>query len=145
MLEEKRVINLPRKLRHQMLRHVMSVLPEEACGFVAGKGRDAFAVLPVTNSLHSPVRFMMDPLEQLNAMQWIEQNGLDVMAIYHSHPSGPAAPSATDLAEHSFPEALGMLWSRSGSRWRLRCFEMLTGNFKELSILTGVKNVVTGE
>ena len=27
------------------------------------------------------------------------KRGLEVVAIYHSHPRGPAAPSATDLAE----------------------------------------------
>ncbi len=145
MPEVKKLINLPLLLRRQMLRHVRSVLPEEGCGFVAGDHMNAVAVLPVTNRLHSRVRFVMEPVEQLNAMQWIDENGLEILAIYHSHPSGPATPSATDLAEHFYPEAYSIICSLSGSRWRLRCFKMSPSVIEELSIITGVMNVVPGE
>ncbi len=140
MVDGKQIINLPMRLRRQMLRHVRSVLPEEACGFLAGSSSGASAVVPVTNHLHSPVRFVMEPLEQYRAMQWIDQNALEILAIYHSHPSGPAVPSATDLAEHAFPDAFCMIWSPSGFRWYLRCFRLDRSRFEELSIKSGVKN-----
>ena len=38
---------------------------EEACGLVAGHRSDQLAVFPITNVLHSPVRFQMDPEQQL--------------------------------------------------------------------------------
>ncbi len=145
MPEEKKFVSLPLLLRRRMLRHVRSVLPEEGCGFIAGINLQAVAVLPVANKLHSPVRFVMEPVEQLKAMQWIEHTDLEIMAIYHSHPSGPATPSATDLAEHSFPDAFSIICSPAGRRWRTRCFRMSPAGFEELSLVTGVKNVVPGE
>ena len=153
MVDGRQVINLPMRLRRKMLRHVRSAVPEEACGFLAGVGSTssgliassliasgsiASAVVPVTNSLHSPVRFIMEPMEQYRAMQWIEQNALEILAIYHSHPSGPPVPSATDLAEHAFPDAFCMIWSPSGSRWHLHCFRIDRSQFEELSINSGV-------
>lgn len=123
-----------------MLRHIHRALPEEACGFLAGNGSDVNAVIPVTNQLHSAVRFQMEPMEQYRAMQWIDQNDLEILAIFHSHPSGPPVPSATDLAEHAYPEALCLIWSPAGSRARLRCFRIGRGQFEELSIISGVKN-----
>ncbi len=145
MREEKKFISLPLLLRRRMLRHVRSVLPEEGCGFVAGIRMQAVAVLPVANRLHSSFRFVMEPVEQWKAMQWIDQNDLEIIAIYHSHPSGPVTPSVTDLAEHSFPEAYSIICSPSGLRWRLRGFKISPAGFEELSIVTGVKNVVPGE
>ena len=138
MVDGRQVINLPMRLRLKMLRHVRSTQPEEACGFLAGIGSAASVVVPVTNSLHSPVRFMMEPMEQYRAMQWIEQNALEILAIYHSHPSGPAVPSATDLAEHAYPDACCMIWSPSGPHWHLRCFRIDRSQFEELSIYSGV-------
>ncbi len=138
MVEVRQVINLPARLRRKMLRHVRRAQPEEACGFLAGIGSSVSAVIPVTNHLHSPVRFIMEPMEQYRALQWIEQNALEILAIYHSHPSGPAVPSATDRAEHAYPDAFCMRWSPSGSRWHLRCFRMERNQFKELSINSGV-------
>ena len=150
MVDGRQIINLPMRLRRKMLRHVRSAVPEEACGFLAGvgltasgsiaSGLNASAVVPVTNQLHSPVRFIMEPMEQYRAMQWIEQNALEILAIYHSHPSGPPVPSATDLAEHAFPDAYCMIWSPSGSRWHLHCFRIDRSQFEELSINSGVLN-----
>ncbi len=145
MPEAEKLINLPLRLRRQMLRHLRSVLPEEGCGFLAGAQTNAVAVLPVTNHLHSRVRFVMEPVEMLKAIQWIDEKGLEILAIYHSHPTGPATPSPTDLAEHAYPEAYSIICSRSGSRWRLRGFKMLPAGFEELSIVTGVMNVVPGD
>ncbi len=145
MPEVKKTIHLPLPLRRQMWRHIRRVLPEEGCGFLAGKNLDAVAVLPVANQLHSQVRFVMEPAGQLKALQWIEQNDLEILAIYHSHPSGPATPSATDLAEHAYPETYSIICSPSGSRWRMRCFKLSPDGFEELSVVTGVKIDVPGE
>ena len=93
-------------LRQQMQEHVTECLPEEACGLLGGQGGRAEIVLPVENVLHSPSRFRMEPSEQIRAMTEIEQRGLELMAIYHSHPSGPEVLSATDLAELAYPEAI---------------------------------------
>ncbi len=145
MPDTKQPLILSPRLRRQILHHVRSMLPEEACGFLAGTQDTAVAALPVTNGLHSSTRFVMEPLEQLKALQWMEENDLEILAIYHSHPSGPATPSPTDLAEHSYPDALCVICSPSGTRFSLRCFKMAAENFEELSVFTGVKKVGTGE
>jgi proteasome lid subunit RPN8/RPN11 len=143
--EDNRFLNLPTRLRRQMLRHVRRALPEEACGFLAGIQNNVLAVLPVSNRLHSPVRFEMEPLEQLRALQWMEQHDLEILAIFHSHPAGPATPSRSDVAEHSYPDSFCVICSPSKARWHSRGFKMLPENFEELSITNGVKKVETGE
>ena len=127
-------------LWQQILENIWSVLPEEGCGFVAGTGLESRVVLSVTNQLHSPVRFEMAPLEQLKAMLWIEENGMEPVAIYHSHPEGPAVPSPTDLAEFAYPDAICLIVSplAAGQIWHLRGFKIIDAQYKELSITIGV-------
>jgi proteasome lid subunit RPN8/RPN11 len=87
----------------QMIQHVMRALPEEACGIVGGIRNTSKVVFDVENSLHSPVRFLMEANGQVRALIDIENSGLELLAIYHSHPTGPATPSPTDLSEFLYP------------------------------------------
>jgi proteasome lid subunit RPN8/RPN11 len=113
----------------QMLDHVMKCLPEEACGLVGGRASEIELVLPVTNMLHSAHRFQMEPREQLNGLLLLQERKLDLLAIYHSHPSGPAHPSDTDLREHAYPGALTLIWSRENGVWQVNCYSMQTEHY----------------
>ena len=131
---------IPFKLRKQILEHLNQHLPEEACGFIAGLKGSALVVLPIRNSLGSPVRFEMDPQEMIRAIIWMEDQELEMLAIFHSHPNGPAVPSPTDLAEHSYPDAACLIASpaNAAAEWQLRAFWMKKENFEELPVTIGV-------
>ncbi len=94
----------------QMLADVARRYPEEACGLVAGRAGRSMEVIPVTNLLRSPVRYRMVPQEQLDAFERIEARGLELLAIYHSHPHGPDHPSSTDVDEAYYPDAVTLIW-----------------------------------
>lgn len=108
--------------------------PEEACGLIAGRDNIAWEVIPVRNALHSPVRYRMDPQEQLNAFNRIEELGLEIIAIYHSHPSGPAHPSPSDIAEAFYPDAVYLIWFRSDKGWDCRGFSISEEEVEEVPI-----------
>jgi proteasome lid subunit RPN8/RPN11 len=108
--------------------------PEEACGLLAGKGRQVEAVIPVTNVEHSPMRFRMEPGEQVRALLWIEDHGLELVGIYHSHPDGPGEPSPTDLAEYAYPGVVYVIWFREQGEWRGRAFEIQAERVKEIGL-----------
>jgi len=116
-----------------MHRHVTEQAPLEACGLLAGKKDSVEAVLEVRNAVQSPVRFRMDPQEQYNAFMWIEANELDLVGIYHSHPSGPETASPTDIAEAAY-EVVHIIWSRTGRTWGARGFWIETGQVIEVTI-----------
>ena len=106
-------INLPRKLTNQLL-HLAQVSPDaEVCGLI---GADAsgkpVGCYPVSNSATDPKRrFLLDAEEQIAAMKQMRENGESLFAIYHSHPDAPATPSATDIAEAAYPDALNLIIS----------------------------------
>ncbi|OGO33940.1 MAG: hypothetical protein A2Z16_03555 [Chloroflexi bacterium RBG_16_54_18] len=104
-----------------MRRDVESHKPEEACGMLIGRinGFDAITIhtIPVTNTLHSPTRFRMDGREQVDVFNQMENEDLDLVGIYHSHPQGPPGPSEIDVREAYYPNVVHLIWSRTGGIW----------------------------
>jgi proteasome lid subunit RPN8/RPN11 len=117
----------------EMLRHVEENKPLEACGLLAGTQDQVQKVLLVRNQAQSPVRFVMDPHEQLQALDWIDTNALDLLGIFHSHPAGPETASQTDIAEAVY-EVVHIIWSRTQGRWQARGFWIEKGNTSEVSL-----------
>jgi proteasome lid subunit RPN8/RPN11 len=118
-----------------MRRHIISCLPEEACGILVGKGKFVYEVIPVTNVLHSPHRFRMDPEEQLAAMIHMDEQGYQMLGIFHSHIQGPDGPSQTDLDELTYPEVAFLIWSRMEENWQCRAFRLMKEGPIEIPIV----------
>jgi len=117
-----------------MLDHVTRHVPLEACGLLAGKRDRVEEVIFIRNRAQSPERFVMEPYEQLKALSWIESNSLDLLGIFHSHPTGPETVSATDIAEAVY-EVVYLIWSLGGETWKLRGFWIENRRVDEVSIL----------
>jgi proteasome lid subunit RPN8/RPN11 len=119
-----------------MLRHVAEHVPLEACGLLAGRNGRVRNVLPVRNQAQSPVRFVMDPYEQLQAFEWIDSQELELIGIFHSHPAGPETVSATDIREAAY-EVVQLIWSRAegGGNWKVRGFWIQDGQAREVDLL----------
>lgn len=80
-------------------------MPEEACGLIAvdGEGRIRM-VYPLTNAERSAVSFTIEPREHFGALRHAETSGWHLGGVFHSHPSGPARPSARDLDQPHDPD-----------------------------------------
>ncbi len=127
---------LSRALREEMFAHADGLWPEEACGLLAGGDGRAVRFYPVENSLHSPVAYEMEPVQQVRAMLAMEANGLELIAIYHSHPNSPARPSATDIAAAYYPDAVQLILSLADrERPSLRAFTIIDGVVTEVDWL----------
>ena len=130
--------------RDAIVGHCRRELPNEACGLLGGTAGRVESVHPVRNVLASPVRFAMDPLEQLRALEAIGRAGRGVVGIYHSHPGGPAAMSQVDLAaarwpgtaEPSYPGAVQVIVSlRDSLAPVLRGYAPSAGRFVEVPVV----------
>jgi proteasome lid subunit RPN8/RPN11 len=89
-------MQIPRALADELLETARSEAPNECCGLVGVDGAAVVAYWPVVNDAASPLRFEMNPRDQLRAFQEIEERGLEV-SIFHSHTRSPAYPSQTDV------------------------------------------------
>ena len=120
-----------------MRAHVQSQAPLESCGLLAGKNDTVKRVFLVANQAKSPVRFRMDPAEQLRVFNCIETNKMELLAIFHSHPAGLETVSATDVEEAAYP-VVYMIWSRPRGVWQARGFWIEQGKVSEVKLhITG--------
>ena len=122
----------PRAQRDAMLAHLGGDHTQERCGLLAGRQGRVVRVLPVPNSLHSPFAYRMDGpefVEALKACDW------EPLGIYHSHLSAPAIPSATDIAEATYPEAIYVIVSFRVEPPALRSYRIMHGRVKEIEVL----------
>lgn len=117
----------------EMLEHVDRQAPLEACGLLAGKNDEVKKVILVRNQAQSPVRFLMEPYEQLEAFNWIDSHGLDLLGIFHSHPAGPGTASVTDINEAAY-EVVHLIWFRHHGRWQARGFWIENDHASEISL-----------
>ena len=130
-----KVLKLKPEHIQAMRHHVVAQAPLEACGLLAGKQDLVETVLRVRNAEQSPVRFRMDAQEQYNAFEWMDANGLDLLGIFHSHPSGPETVSPTDIAEAAY-DVVHVIWSRRKQNWKARGFWIENGQVSEVVLQT---------
>lgn len=90
-------LEIPQATLDEMIEQARAEAPVEACGILAGKTQRVQRLYRMTNVDHSSDHFMMEPAEQFRVARDIRAAGLQMLAIYHSHPETPARPSAEDI------------------------------------------------
>ncbi|MBK9208810.1 MAG: M67 family metallopeptidase [Anaerolineales bacterium] len=126
-------LTLTKEQLQTMIAHVDSLSPLEACGLLAGQDSKVEAVLAVMNQAQSPTRYVMDPIEQLNAFEWIDSQNMELLGIFHSHPTGPETVSPTDIAQAAYAVVYVIL-ARVENLWSARGFWMKDGSFREVTL-----------
>lgn len=117
-----------------LITYVDGYAPLEACGLLAGKQSTVEKIFFIRNQANSPVRFVMNPVEQWNAMKWIDANSMDLLGIFHSHPTGPGTVSPTDLAESAYAAVSVILFPVNG-QWKARGFWIENSAVQEVNLL----------
>src|SRR5262249_40402087 len=66
---------------------------------------------PLVNAAASPVEYLSDDKSMFEAWRDWRKNGLEVLAVYHSHPTSPPVPSRKDLAQNYDPDVVNLIVS----------------------------------
>lgn len=114
----------------------ISSLPNESCAILLGKRVDTKSIvksiLPMNNSLHSSVAFNINPDDLYNAYNTARLLKLDVISIFHSHPS-KLLPSKTDQIFMLLNPVIWIIYSTSLNDFKAYIFDNFD-HFKEISI-----------
>ena len=106
-----------------IVQHALSDRSRETCGLLGGRNSVAQRFYPVANVATDPAcRYEMDPAQQIAALRAMRMRGEQLLAIMHSHPDSAALPSAADIAEANYPEAVYVIASLRGAEPELRGF-----------------------
>ncbi|MEM2936309.1 MAG: M67 family metallopeptidase [Candidatus Bathyarchaeia archaeon] len=110
--------------------------PIEACALLFGKRDEEKAtvkkVVVAPNRLNSPVRFEMDPQLVYSAFEEADQEGLQFIGLFHSHPA-PAVPSSVDLKYMElWEDAIWLILSSTDDK--AAAFQLIDGRIRGATI-----------
>ena len=131
-------MRISQALVDDMVAHAREDNPNECCGLVSSGEGEAVTVYRTTNTEASVFRFVIDPSEQLRIYNEIEDAGLDLGAIYHSHTRSEPYPSQTDINfAKDWPGVLWIIIGLANGDPEVRTYEIRDGQVAdaELEIL----------
>ncbi len=105
-------LELERTLYDDLVEHARSDFPYEVCGLLAGRDGTVVKHYRIPNAARSMTYYSMDPKAMLHAMNEIDDEDWDLLAIYHSHTHTEAFPSPTDVELAFYPDATYLIISR---------------------------------
>ena len=102
-------MRIPSALYQEIIGHAREEAPNECCGMVATRDGQAVKVYRANNAAASPLRYEIDGAEQYRIQMDIEDAGLELGAIYHSHTRTAPYPSQTDINLAFYPDSLYLI------------------------------------
>jgi [CysO sulfur-carrier protein]-S-L-cysteine hydrolase len=127
-------MRISRDLLDDMIAHARADAPNECCGMVASRNGEAVAVHRARNKAASPLRYEIDGMEQYKIQSAIEDAGLELGAIYHSHTRSAPEPSQTDINLAFYPEALYVIVGLEHDEPDVRAWRIVDGQVSQASL-----------
>ena len=126
------MLEIPADIFDAMVEHARADAPAECCGLLAGRTTAVQCSFRLRNELASPVAYQADVHDLFAAFREMRQRELDLLAIYHSHPTSPARPSRVDLAENYYGDVPRIIISLAGSAPAVKAFRLFPDRFEEV-------------
>jgi len=99
-------MRIAQALIDDIVAHALEDAPNECCGLIASRDGEAVEIHRARNAAASPLRYELDGMEQYRIQSAIEDAGMELGAIYHSHTRSAPYPSQTDINLAFYPESL---------------------------------------
>jgi [CysO sulfur-carrier protein]-S-L-cysteine hydrolase len=127
-------MRISRELLDDVIAHARADAPNECCGMIASRNGEAVAVHRARNRAASPLRYEIDGMEQYKIQTAIEDAGLELGAIYHSHTRSASEPSQTDINLAFYPEALYVIVGLEHDEPDVRAWTIVDGQVSPASL-----------
>jgi [CysO sulfur-carrier protein]-S-L-cysteine hydrolase len=125
------------ELYEEVVVHARAEAPNECCGMIATRDGEAVSVYRARNAAASPLRYEIDGAEQFQIQMAIEDAGLDLGAIYHSHTRSEPYPSQTDINLAFYPDSLYVIVGLARGEPDVRAYTIRDGRVVEAELVVG--------
>ncbi len=95
----------------KIINHALRDFPIEACGYLAGKNNNIIEIYPMKNADQTQTHYSFDVQEQFAVLKEARKKGLELKAVYHSHPHTPARMSVEDIRLAYDPDIIHLIYS----------------------------------
>ena len=127
-------MRIARELYDEIVAHARADAPNECCGMIATRDGEAVKIYPAANAAASPLRYEIDGAEQFRIQMAIDDAGLDLGAIYHSHTRSDPYPSQTDINLAFYPDSVYLIVGVAKEQAEVRAFEIRDGQVSEVEL-----------
>ena len=126
---------LPQTVYQKMVAHALAERPNECCGLLAGVPGTAVvrAVrhFSLINEHETPtIEYRSKPECMFAATKTMRSDGLQEVAVYHSHPTSPPVPSRKDVARSYSDWVMNLIISLESGQPEVRAWWLLDAGFE---------------
>jgi proteasome lid subunit RPN8/RPN11 len=115
---------IPAQFIEALYAQAQAELPNECCGLLAGRMEEGIGRVvcryPLKNAAASPVEYLSDAKEMFEAYRDMRRRGIDILAVYHSHPASAPEPSRRDKEDNYSPDIVHLIVSLQAGTPQMR-------------------------
>jgi proteasome lid subunit RPN8/RPN11 len=130
-------MRIARSLLDQMVAQARDEAPDECCGIVGSRDGRAVTLFKARNARASPLAYEIDGSDLQRIYEALDERGLEVGIIYHSHTRSDPRPSQTDinLASPFLPDAVYVIVGvKDAERDDVRAWHIRDGQVTEAAL-----------
>ncbi|MFM7253557.1 MAG: Mov34/MPN/PAD-1 family protein [Ilumatobacteraceae bacterium] len=130
-------LSFPAQAFAEMIAHAYAGYPLEACGLLVGTASTVHRFVPCTNEAASARIYSIPGKELLRAERAAEDDGLEVIGVFHSHTHSEPYPSPTDVAQAPDPGWHYVIVSLKREAPETRSYRIIDGQVAEEPVAAG--------
>jgi proteasome lid subunit RPN8/RPN11 len=93
-----------------VIEHARREAPNECCGLLAGRIADGVGTVSarfeIRNDAASTSEYETNARDMFDAFRAMRERGLELLAIYHSHPTSAPVPSQRDIDRNTYGDSV---------------------------------------
>jgi proteasome lid subunit RPN8/RPN11 len=137
------VLQISYDQRQAMIATCVRALPDEGCGLLVGTaGGVVIRVVPSDNVAKSAKVYEIDPKALLRSYREAEDDGYDVIGVFHSHTHSPGYPSPTDIVQAPDPNWHYVLVSFNENPTTVQSYRIVDGVVTEESVTVSPQGTI---
>lgn len=124
----------------EVIAHATRELPNECCGLLAGRIAEGVGTVTtrftIGNDAASATEYETNARDLFDAFRAMRQVDVELLAIYHSHPTSEPVPSRRDIERNTYGESVvHLIVGFANAEATVQAWWLMETNYREAEII----------